>query len=102
MAMGCEELLAALAEYVDGEIDPATAAAIRGHLEKCPTCELVVDNLRKTISVYCADPEFEMPPELERHLDGLLRDQWKAKFASGRIASSDEAADGNRQPSSGP
>jgi len=78
--MRCEELFVLLAEYVDGELDAETTRTIRSHLEKCPACELVVDNIRKTISVYCADGAMEMPATLGEHLDGLLRDQWKVKF----------------------
>jgi len=80
--MRCEELFAALVEYVDGELDPETTAAVRRHLEQCPVCELVVDNIRKTISVYCAEAAFEVPSTLREHLDGLLRDHWRVKFSS--------------------
>ena len=79
--MRCEEILAALTDYVDGQLDAETTAAIQAHLEKCPACELVVDNLRKTISVYCSDRSIEMPRALQEHLDILLRDHWKAKFS---------------------
>lgn len=79
--MRCEDILAALTDYVDGQLDAETTAAIQAHLEKCPACELVVDNIRKTISVYCSDRSIEMPLALQEHLDSLLRDHWKAKFS---------------------
>ena len=80
--MQCEDLFAALVEYVDGDIDPAIAAAIDRHLEECPVCELMVDNIRKTICVYSVDPTLEMPAAFQNHLDGLLRDRWSARFPS--------------------
>ncbi|MBN1590024.1 MAG: zf-HC2 domain-containing protein [Pirellulales bacterium] len=80
--MRCEDLFTALVEYVDGQIDPETAAAIERHLEECPVCRLVVDNIRKTIFVYSADSTCDMPETFHEHLDGLLRDHWKARFPS--------------------
>ena len=89
--MHCEELFVALTEYVDGNLDNQTATRIQRHLEECPVCELMVDNIRKTISVYCTNPTVEMPPVFQEHLDGLLRDRWKAKFAANGAG---ETADG--------
>ena len=42
--MRCDELFAALVEYIDGDIDPQIAAAIERHLAECPVCELMLDN----------------------------------------------------------
>ncbi|HLA84263.1 MAG TPA: zf-HC2 domain-containing protein [Thermoguttaceae bacterium] len=77
----CEDLFAALIEYVDGELDAETSAMIERHLEECPACELVVDNIRRTISVYAADASVDVPAALHEHLDGLLRGHWAAKFS---------------------
>jgi anti-sigma factor RsiW len=80
--MQCDDLFAALVEYIDGDIDPQIAAAIERHLAECPVCELMVDNIRKTICVYSADHTLEMPDAFQDHLDGLLRDRWTARFPS--------------------
>ena len=80
--MRCEELLAVLGDYVDGEMDPALSEAIRRHLQDCTLCQLVVDNIRNTITLYNAGVPIEMPSELHHHLDAVLRDRWRSKFSA--------------------
>ena len=50
--MKCEELLAMLNEYVDGTVDPAICEEFEKHLAGCNPCQVVVDNIRKTITLY--------------------------------------------------
>jgi anti-sigma factor RsiW len=78
--MKCEELLAALNEYVDGELDPGICEAFEEHLKDCNPCQIVIDNIRKTITLYKAGEPVELPPEFHDHLCQRLRDQWKLKF----------------------
>jgi anti-sigma factor RsiW len=78
--MHCEELLAALNDYVDGDLDPATCASFQEHLEGCNPCQIVVDNVRQTIRLYKAGQPYEMPEEFHRQLRRRLKDRWKAKF----------------------
>lgn len=78
--MNCEELLAALNEYVDGEIDPGICEAFEGHLKDCNPCQIVVDNIRQTITLYKAGEPLELPREFHEHLCRRLRDRWKLKF----------------------
>ena len=80
--MNCEELLAALNEYVDGDVDPGVCDAFEEHLADCNPCQIVVDNIRKTISLYKAGEPFEMPAEFQQKLHEQLRDRWRAKFPS--------------------
>jgi anti-sigma factor RsiW len=78
--MKCEELLAALNGYVDGDLDPGICEAFQSHLADCNPCQLVVDNIRRTITLYKAGRPVELPPELHRRLCAALKDRWKAKF----------------------
>lgn len=78
--MNCEQLLAALNEYVDGEIDPAICESFRKHLEGCNPCQIVVDNIRQTITLYKAGEPYEIPAELHARLTSVLRARWRAKF----------------------
>ena len=81
--MRCEELLAALGDYVDGQLDPALREAFEQHIQDCSICEVVIDNIRNTITLYSAGVPVDMPPELHEHLSTLLRDRWRMKFAGG-------------------
>jgi len=80
--MKCEELLAALNEYVDGRLDLSVCEAFQKHLEGCNPCQIVVDNIRKTIRLYKAGEPFDIPAELHAQLCSRLKDRWKAKFGS--------------------
>ena len=52
--MTCEELLAALNQYVDGELEPGICEPFQQHLNGCNPCQIVVDNIRQTIALYKA------------------------------------------------
>lgn len=76
--MKCEELLAALNQYVDGELDPVICEPFQEHLQGCNPCQIVVDNIRQTIKLYRAEEQFELPDTLHDRLSKALREQWKA------------------------
>jgi RNA polymerase sigma-70 factor, ECF subfamily len=82
--MKCEELLSALSQYVDGELDPQICDAFQAHLEDCNPCQIVVDNIRQTIRLFKAGEQFELPPALHHRLNELLRQQWKGRSDADR------------------
>jgi anti-sigma factor RsiW len=65
MHENCHELLKSLSEYVDGELPAELCAAIERHMSGCENCRIVVDTLRKTISLYQSEqaalPELPAP-----------------------------------------
>lgn len=78
--MKCEELLAALNDYVDGEQRSALCQALQEHLADCNPCQIVVDNIRQTIKLYREGEEVPLPAALHDQLRNLLRQQWARKF----------------------
>jgi predicted anti-sigma-YlaC factor YlaD len=78
--MTCEELLRILNDYIDGEIDLALCQKFAEHLAGCSPCQVVIDNIRKTIQLYKAGQPYEMPLEFSRALRAELRAKWKTKF----------------------
>ena len=78
--MNCDELLKALNEYVDGHVDPAICEGFEEHLKGCNPCQVVVDNIRQTITLYKTGMPYRMPDEFHDRLRGVLRDRWLAKF----------------------
>ena len=79
--MKCEELLALLNEFVDGTIDPGACEEFGKHLAGCNPCQVVVDNIRKTITLYQAGEPYEMPVEFRDRLHRALREKWKETHA---------------------
>ena len=78
--MKCEELLKALNDYVDGDVDPAVCEEFEEHLAGCNPCQVVVDNVRKTIALYKAGEPYPMPEEFHKRLHENLRARWREKF----------------------
>jgi anti-sigma factor RsiW len=48
----CKSLLGFLSEYVDGELSEELCQEIENHTAECQNCRVVVDTLRKTVSLY--------------------------------------------------
>lgn len=78
--MDCDELLRAMNEYVDGTLEPGVCAQFEQHLAGCNPCQVVVDNIRKTIALYKAGSPYELPPPLRDQLRSTLRARWAAHF----------------------
>jgi len=70
--MKCEELLAMLNEYVDGPIDPGLCEAFEKHLAGCNPCQVVVDNIRQTITLYKNGQLYELPVAFHQKLHDTL------------------------------
>jgi len=73
----CSELLAMLNDYVDGGVDPAVCKELEAHLAQCNPCRVVIDNVRKTITLYRNDEPCELPVEFRSRLHVALRNCWK-------------------------
>ena len=81
--MKCADLLATLNEYVDGTVDPAICEEFEKHLAGCNPCQVVVDNIRKTITLYKNGQPCEMPLEFRQRLHETLRARWKNTHSAG-------------------
>jgi anti-sigma factor RsiW len=75
--MKCEELLKMLNEYVDGTVDPAICEDFEQHMAGCNPCQVVVDNIRKTITLYKNGKPYELPIEFRQRLHQCLREAWR-------------------------
>jgi hypothetical protein len=75
--MKCAELLAALNEYVDGTVDPSLCEEFEKHMAGCNPCQIVVDNIRQTITLYKEGKPIELPAGFRSRLHAALRQRWK-------------------------
>jgi anti-sigma factor RsiW len=75
--MKCEDMLAQLNEYVDGTIDPAVCAEFEKHMAGCNPCQIVVDNIRQTITLYKNGQPVELPAQFRERLHAALRQRWR-------------------------
>jgi len=74
--MNCDELLAMLNEYVDGPVDPGVCAEFEKHLAGCNPCQVVVDNIRQTITLYKDGQPYQLPATFHRKLHTALRQRF--------------------------
>ncbi len=65
----CDRLLSSLSDYVDGEASKEICKQIERHLAGCSNCRVVLDTMRKTISLYQVSMDnASMPTEVREHL----------------------------------
>jgi predicted anti-sigma-YlaC factor YlaD len=48
----CQAILGFLSDYVDGDLSEELCREIECHAAECEDCRIVIDTLRKTISLY--------------------------------------------------
>lgn len=80
--MTCEELLKALNEYVDGAQLTEICEEFSQHLAGCNPCQVVVDNIRQTITLYQDGRPYEMPESFQERLQQSLKSRWEEKFGT--------------------
>ena len=75
--MKCNELLRMLNDYVDGDIDVSICEQFQKHLDDCVDCRVVVDTVKKTITLYKEETVYEMPVAFQTRLHDVLKKNWK-------------------------
>jgi anti-sigma factor RsiW len=63
--MKCGEVLKALSDYVDDEVDADRGDEIDIHLEACPTCKGFLNTFQRTLD-FCRDTAIPPLPQEER------------------------------------
>jgi anti-sigma factor RsiW len=69
----CPEILADLADYIDGSASETLCAEIERHLADCPDCTAVVNTTRKMVLLYRNAPPPDLPPAVRARLHKILR-----------------------------
>ena len=83
--MTCEELLRAINQYIDGEIDPAICDHLKQHMDDCKPCKVVVDTLGMTVRLYQESKrvaEVALQPWLKQRIDTALQEKWKQVYGT--------------------
>jgi anti-sigma factor RsiW len=72
MTEKCGDMLGALSDYIDGELEARLCAEIEAHMEGCPDCKIMVDTLRKTVVLYRTQGHSDVPDEVRSRLYAIL------------------------------
>ena len=70
----CAHVVELLTDYLDGALDPATAARVDAHLAACEPCIIYLDQLRSTITDLGALPAATLPADTVAALEAAFRD----------------------------
>ncbi len=70
--MGCREMLGNLSEYIDGELEAELCAEIEQHLAGCTNCQIVVDTLKRTVTLYHDHGHEPLPDDVKSRLFDAL------------------------------
>src|SRR5579863_9757655 len=69
---GCTQSTETLSAFVDGDLPPAEAQAVRAHAVGCPRCTLSIGELRAMLTAARALERPEPPPTLWAAVEGAM------------------------------
>ena len=68
----CREFLDQVSDYIDGDLEEALCAELESHLAECANCRVMVDTVRKTITLYQGQTPAQLPSDVEARLYRVL------------------------------
>lgn len=66
--MLCKEMLGSLSDYIDGELEAELCTEIDRHVAHCDNCGIVVDTLRRTVTLYHQHGHEPLPDDVKQRL----------------------------------
>jgi hypothetical protein len=72
MVVNCQHVWKEISNYLDGEVDAETRAAMEAHFAECKHCTAVLDGARNVVQLYGDDRLFELPAGFARRLQRRL------------------------------
>jgi anti-sigma factor RsiW len=65
-------MLGNLSDYIDGELEAELCAEIEQHVAECENCSIVVDTLRRTVTLYHEHGHEPLPEDVKDRLLAAL------------------------------
>jgi anti-sigma factor RsiW len=73
--MSCKDYSEAIAEFVDGSLDPAAQRDLERHVEGCPACRALVADLKSIQAAAFTLDRVELPPHILPALHARIADE---------------------------
>ena len=70
--ISCADFMAAIGEYLDGEVAAEIRSQLEAHLSHCATCQVVYDSTRKTVIVLTDSGSFDLPEAAAKAIAGKI------------------------------
>lgn len=80
----CEQVMAQISDYLDGDLDAETAVEMERHLRQCGSCLAYADSLRRTIELCHRYEPGVTPRPLTRLAWTELERAWQKSLAERR------------------
>jgi anti-sigma factor RsiW len=77
--LNCQGVIREISNYLDGELEVPVRQDLERHLEHCEECNLVVNQTRQTVEVFCDEQAVELPSDVKNRLHEALRRKFGAK-----------------------
>lgn len=85
--LSCDQFLAELGNYVDGQVEAEIRRHLELHLSECRTCQVIYDSTRKTLKILTESGSFDLTEGLSESIVGRIME--KIRVADGQRRSRD-------------
>lgn len=68
----CQEFIAQVAAFIDGELDADWYQRIVAHSHICPKCVVVLDTMRQTVRIAGSEEIFDLPAGVSSRLHAAV------------------------------
>lgn len=96
--MTCTEFVGRSSEYLDGELDGATAAAMSSHEQTCPRCVAFLASLQTTVRLLGDETLFAMPEGVHERLHAAIATGLDEPLAPAELRPAQVHAAGTKPP----
>lgn len=79
----CQEVLDQLADYLDADAQEELIAQVDLHIGSCVHCQVEVDSLRRTITLYRCEQRVMLPAHLDERLRMALEQAYRDGIRDG-------------------
>ena len=77
--MNCKGVIRELSDYLDGQLELSAKQQLERHLEHCEECNMVVNQTRMTVEIFCDSQPVELPADVKSRLHDALRHKLQEK-----------------------
>ena len=66
--ISCAEFMAAIGDYLDGDVAAEFRLQLERHLSHCATCQVIYDSAKKTVKILADSESFDLPEAISKRI----------------------------------
>ena len=82
--LSCDQFLAELGNYVDGQVEAEIRRHLELHLAECRTCQVIYDSTRKTLKILTESGSFDLAEGLSESIVTQIMEKIRAGGSNGQ------------------